>query len=60
MRCLLANGMPTQMASITREHIDAWLADLAAKARPSTVRNRFTGVRMFFLWAYAEGEITET
>lgn len=55
---LLTNGMPMQVDSITREHIDAWLADLATKARPSTVRNRFTGVRMFFLWAQAEGEIT--
>jgi hypothetical protein len=39
---------PTQVASLTREHIDAWLADRATQARPSTVRNRYTGVRMFF------------
>jgi site-specific recombinase XerD len=47
-RYLVSNGMPTQVASLTREHIDAWLADLATQARPSTVRNRYTGVRMFF------------
>jgi site-specific recombinase XerD len=55
---LVTNGMPTQVGSITREYIEGWLADLATKARPSTVRNRFTGVRMFFLWTHAEGEVT--
>jgi site-specific recombinase XerD len=55
-----ANGMPTQVGSISREHIDAWLADLASKWRPATVRNRYTGIKQFFAWAHAEGEIAET
>lgn len=56
----LDNGMPTQVGSITREHIDAWLAYLASKWTPATVRNRYTGVRMFFRWAHAEGEVPES
>jgi hypothetical protein len=39
----LANGMPTQASSISREHVDTWLADLASKFTPATVRNRYTG-----------------
>ena len=57
---VIANGMPTQVGSISREHIDAWLADLAANWRPATVRNRYTGVKQFFAWAHTEGEIAET
>jgi site-specific recombinase XerC len=49
--------MPSAVASITREHVEAWTADLAERYRPSTVRNRYTGVRMFFRWAVEEGEI---
>jgi site-specific recombinase XerD len=54
------HGMPTLAASVTREHVDAWLADLATQWRPATVRNRYTGVKQFFSWANAEGEIAET
>lgn len=56
----VANGMPTQASSVTREHVDAWLADLASKFTPATVRNRYTGVRQFFLWATEEGEVPES
>jgi site-specific recombinase XerD len=56
----LANGMPTQASSITREHVDAWLADLASKFTPATVRNRYTGAKQFFLWATEEGEVPES
>jgi site-specific recombinase XerD len=54
---LAEHGMPSAVASITREHVEAWTADLAERYRPSTVRNRYTGVRMFFRWAVEEGEI---
>ena len=57
---VVANGMPTLAASVSREHIDAWLADLASKWTPATVRNRYTGVKQFFAWAHAEGEVAET
>jgi site-specific recombinase XerD len=56
----IANGMPTHASSISGEHIDAWLADLASKFTPATVRNRYTGVRQFFLWATEEGEVPES
>jgi site-specific recombinase XerD len=56
----LANGMPTQASPIIREHVDAWLADLASKFTPATVRNRYTGAKQFFLWATEEGEVPES
>lgn len=56
----LTNGMPTQASSITREHVAAWLAHLASRFTPATVRNRYTGVRQFFLWATEEGEVPES
>ncbi len=54
---LLDRGMPTAIASVTREHVEAWTADLAERWRPATVRNRYTGARMFFKWAAEEGEV---
>ncbi len=53
-------GMPTAVGSITREHVEAWTASLTQRYRASTVRNRYTGVRMFFRWAKEEGEVAES
>jgi site-specific recombinase XerD len=50
-------GMPTAVNDVHREHIEAFLADLASKFKPATVRNRYTGCEQFFKWAEAEGEV---
>jgi site-specific recombinase XerD len=57
---LVERGMPGKVASIRREHVEAWLVDLAGDHSPATVRNRYTGVRMFFAWAEEEGELQES
>jgi site-specific recombinase XerD len=53
---LLDRGMPTDASTITREHIEAWLADLAGRRAPATVNKRYMAARVFFGWALEEGE----
>jgi site-specific recombinase XerD len=57
---LQAHGMPLQASAIRREHIEAYLADLAAQGRaPATVALRFRSLRVFFGYLVEEGEIAE-
>jgi site-specific recombinase XerD len=54
-------GMPTKAAAITREHVEAYMADLFARGKsPSTARTRFSGLHVFFRWAVEDGEIAES
>jgi site-specific recombinase XerD len=57
---LVAQGMPLQVANITREHLEAFLADQLARLRASSARARYASIRQFFAWAEAEGEIRES
>ena len=41
----------------TREHIETWLARLAATRRPSTVHDRFVALQAFYRWAVREREV---
>lgn len=56
-RFLVEAGMPTQLSSIRREHIEAYLVALQeAGKRPATVSVNFR-LHPFFRWAVDEGEI---
>jgi site-specific recombinase XerD len=57
---LASNGMPTAVASITREHIEAFLADQVARLKATSARSRYASCRQFFRWLVEEGEITES
>ncbi|TAK00533.1 MAG: integrase [Chloroflexota bacterium] len=57
---LAAKGMPTDVANIRREHLEAFLEDLLARFSPATARNRYSGLRAFFRWLADEGEISES
>jgi site-specific recombinase XerD len=57
---LAAAGMPTRVANVRREHVEAWVTDLLARRAPSTAHNRFRGAQAFFGWALEEGEIRES
>ncbi len=57
---LTERGMPMQVASIHREHVESFLAWMTESYKPASVRNRYTGVRQFFAWCLEEGEVTET
>jgi len=57
---LAATGMPTRVANVRREHVEAWITDLLARRAPTTAHNRFRGAQAFFGWALEEGEIRES
>lgn len=56
---LAENGMPTDPASIHREHVEAFIADLLVRWKPTTAHNRYRALRSFFGWLVEEGEIRQ-
>lgn len=50
-------GMPADLASIRREHVESWIGDMLANAKPATAANRFRSAQQFFKWAEDEGEV---
>lgn len=57
---LAAAGMPTRVANIRREHVEAWVTDLLARRAPATAHNRFRGAQAFWAWCVEEGEVRES
>lgn len=49
--------MPADPLHIRREHIEAYLADKLASHSPATAATMYRGIRAFFRWLLAEGEI---
>ncbi|CAN5619544.1 site-specific tyrosine recombinase XerD [soil metagenome] len=56
-RFLEASGMPTDVAAIRREHLEAFMEDQLARWKPATAANRYSGIRPLFTWLLEEGEI---
>jgi len=54
---LAAQGMPTNVADIHREHVESFLADVLAHWKPTTAANRYRSLQQFFKWLTEEGEI---
>ena len=53
-------GMPRQVASISREHIESYLVALLDRGnKASTVATRHKGLRVFFGWLAEEGEVAD-
>lgn len=50
-------GMPRAVASIKREHVEAWLAAMADKA-PATRAKCYRSAQQLFRWLIEEGEVT--
>ena len=59
-RFLEANGMPTDVAAIRREHVEAFIEDQLARWKATTAANRYSGIRPFFNWLVEEGEIKDS
>ena len=60
-RYLRANGMPTRLAGIRREHIEAWMVDLSDHGKAAaTLSVYYRSLQPFFAWAVSEGEITSS
>ncbi len=53
-------GMPTDVAHIRREHVEAWIASLLDRWKPATASNRYRSLVQFFKWLAEEGEITDS
>jgi site-specific recombinase XerD len=49
-----AEQMPQEVGSLRREHVEAFLADLLTRAKPSTALVRFSALQQFFKWALSE------
>src|SRR5690348_12622684 len=47
---LTAQGMPTNVAGIRCEHVEAFMADLLARWKPATAANRYRSLQAFFKW----------
>jgi site-specific recombinase XerD len=56
-RFLESNGMPTDVAHIKREHVEAWIERLLADSKPATATNRYRSLQQFWKWAVEEGEV---
>ena len=52
--------LPTDVAAIRREHLEAFVGDLLERWKPATASNRFRGCQAFFKWLVEEGEIAES
>jgi len=57
---LEAAGMPAEVASVAREHIESWIENLLARRKPATALAYFKSVQQFFRWAVEEGEVTDS
>lgn len=57
---LIAHRLPTEVGSIRREHLEAFIADLLTHAKATTARVRFGGLLQFFKWAASDDLIVNS
>jgi site-specific recombinase XerD len=57
LRYLDATGMPTAATAVKREHLEAFLADLADRVAPATVAKHYRSLQQLFRWLTEDGEI---
>lgn len=56
---LVTTGMPTTVAAIRREHVEAFLIALQERGhKPATVAQRYRSLQALFKWLVGEGELT--
>lgn len=57
---LEAVGMPTEINTIHREHVEAFIVSLIDTRSAATALNRYASLRQYFKWLDEEGEIAES
>jgi site-specific recombinase XerD len=57
---LVGKGMPTTVASIRREHVEAFIASELERTAPSSAATRYRSLQQLFNWLDDEGEITSS
>lgn len=55
---LVRVGMPTAVECLTREHVEAFIADQVERWKPKTAHVRYGDLRQFFNWLVEDGEIS--
>jgi site-specific recombinase XerD len=53
-------GMPTEVASIRREHVESFIEHVLERSRASTAGTRYRDLQQLFRWLLEEGEISES
>jgi site-specific recombinase XerD len=56
---LAAAGMPQDVDSIRREHIESYIEDCISRFAAATANQRYRSLQQFFRWAVDEGEVTD-
>lgn len=56
---LAEQGMPQDVANLTREHLEAFITHLLYHRKASTASARYRALRVFFRWLMEEGEIKD-
>jgi site-specific recombinase XerC len=54
---LIVRGMPTNVQSVTREHIEFFLIDVRDRTSASSEATRYLQLQQFFRWLLEDGEI---
>ena len=57
---LLAQGMPTGVGSVTREHLEAFFVSLLDRYAAATVARHYRSLQQFWKWLADEGEISRS
>jgi site-specific recombinase XerD len=57
---LADTGMPRQVASIRREHVESFIEDQLARLKPASAANRYRSLQQFFRWLVDEDEIRDS
>lgn len=55
---LRERGMPTGASTVTREHIETYLADMQDRLSPATCAKHYRSLQQLFRWLDDDGEIT--
>jgi site-specific recombinase XerD len=53
-------GMPAAAGAVTREHVEAYLADMLDRVRPATVAKHYRSLQQLFRWLSEDGEIARS
>lgn len=56
-RFLVDRGMPTAVADIHREHVEAFIAAELERTAPASAATRYRSLQQFFRWLDEEGEV---
>ena len=57
---LSGQGMPEEVFSIHREHVESFINHLLQNWKAATANNRYRGIQQFFKWCVEEGEIGDS